>query len=79
MFLKMENAIYTKEMERDKLNESKNELNKNIERMQESEIVIRNTLYEGVGMDINAIRWNSKELKSVAIKKSGRRVVVDSL
>jgi uncharacterized protein (DUF342 family) len=79
MFLKMENAIYTKEMERDKLNESKNELNKNIERMQESEIVIRNTLYEGVDMDINAIRWNSKELKSVSIKKSGRKVIVDSL
>jgi uncharacterized protein (DUF342 family) len=78
-FLKLENAIYTKEMERDKLIESKTELSKNMERMQESEIIIRNTLYEGVDMDINAIRWNSKELKSVAIKKSGRRVVVDSL
>jgi uncharacterized protein (DUF342 family) len=79
IYLKVENAIYTKEMESKKLQESKRQLEEDMAKMQEGRIVVNNTLYEGVVMELNGVRWNSKEVKSVTIKNVGKRVAVYSI
>jgi uncharacterized protein (DUF342 family) len=78
VFLKLEDAIYTKEMEMERLMAGKKQLDEDIIRMQQAKAVIKNDLYEGVTMDINGIRWTSRKLKAVTIKNVGQRVAVFS-
>jgi uncharacterized protein (DUF342 family) len=79
IYLKVEKAIYTKELESEKLQESGRQLEEDMAKMQEGRIVVNNTLYEGVVMELNGVRWNSKEVKSVIIKNVGKRVAVYSI
>jgi hypothetical protein len=79
IYLKVENAIYTKEIESKNLLESKRQLEEDMAKMREGKIVVNNTLYEGVVMELNGVRWNSKEVRSVTIKNVGNKVAVYSI
>jgi uncharacterized protein (DUF342 family) len=78
MFLKVESAIFTKEAEMEQLMASKMHLEKSIEKMQEANAVIRNNLYEGVLIEINGLRWNSKNVQAVTIRSVNHRIAVYS-
>jgi uncharacterized protein (DUF342 family) len=78
LFLKVESAIFTKEAEMDQLSLSKVQLEKAMEKMQEAKAVIKNTLYEGVVIEMNGIRWYSKQVQAVTVKSINQRIAVYS-
>ena len=69
VYLKIEDSIYTKDLEIDKLYKRQEELQKERDRADQVKIVIRGSLYPGVLVNINGSRWNSKPIKNVTLKK----------
>ncbi len=76
MFLKIENAIYTKEKETESLLEKQRELEELLKKTEEVKIAVRGSIYEGVAVEINSAKWNSKEVRNVTLKKVRGRVVL---
>lgn len=69
VYLKIEDSIYAKNLEIDKLYKKQEELQKERDRANRVKIVIRGSLYQGVLVNINGSRWNSKPVKNVTLKK----------
>ena len=67
--MKIEDSIYAKNLEIDKLYKKQEELQKERDRANRVKIVIRGSLYQGVLVNINGSRWNSKPVKNVTLKK----------
>lgn len=78
LFLKIENAIYTKENEIEKLFDVKSELTQKMERLRDVKVIVKNKLFLGVVMEINRLHWNSKEFRSVTIKSKRGEIVAYS-
>jgi uncharacterized protein (DUF342 family) len=76
VFLKVENAIYTKNREMEQYQDSKKVLEAEVKTMQEARVVVNHTLFEGVTVEINGIRWNSLKLRNINIRSAGSRVAV---
>jgi hypothetical protein len=74
MFLKIENAIFTKEQEMSQLEKNKSGIMDDIEQMQHAYAVIRNVLYDCVTIEINGLHWKSRKRNAVTIRKAGKRV-----
>ena len=69
VYLKIEDSIYAKDLEIDKLYKRREELQKERDRANQVKIVIRGSLYPGVLVNINGSKWNSKPIKNVTLKK----------
>ena len=78
LYLKLEEAIYTKNQELDKLMEVKADMNKCKQRFDKARIVIRGTIYEGCRIDIGGAMWRAKEMTRVTLQKDGDRVSVSN-
>ena len=78
LFLKLDDAMYTKKMERDKLLEAKDSMNKYKERFDGASIAIRGTIYEGSYVEINGAPWRAKTVSRVTLRNEGARVAVIS-
>jgi uncharacterized protein (DUF342 family) len=78
MFLKVENAIYTKELELENLQKTKKEMEQEAVRLREVGIRIKNMLYEGVDVEINGVHWHSRQMRNVSIKNVRGRLTVYS-
>ena len=76
MYLKLEDAIYTKKTEHEKLLEAKESMNKYRERFDDAKIVVRGTIYEGSMVEISGAVWRAKTVSRVTLKKDGARVAV---
>lgn len=76
MFLKIENAIFTKEKELDKLEFAKFKLEEKMRSMGGAKAVIQGNLYEGVTVEINGMKWNAKGLRNVTIRKMNNQIAV---
>lgn len=76
MYLKIENAIFTKERQLDKLEFSKYKLEEKMRGMQSARALIQGNLYEGVVVEINGLKWNAKGLRNVTIRKSNNQIAV---
>ncbi|MDO4303247.1 MAG: FapA family protein [Bacillota bacterium] len=76
MFLKIEDAIFTKEKEMESLSGKQRELEDMLQRTAEVKISVRGSLFEGVAVEINGAKWNSKEIRNVTLKKVQGRVVL---
>jgi uncharacterized protein (DUF342 family) len=76
MFLKVENAIYTKEMELENLQKIKKDMEQESLKLREVGIRIKNMLYEGVDVEINGVHWHSREMRNVTIKNVRGRMTV---
>ena len=76
VYLKLEDSIYSKDQEIDKLYKRQEELQKERDRADQVKIVIRGSLYPGVLVNINGSRWNSKLIKNVTLKKKDGAVSV---
>lgn len=69
IYLKIEDSIYAKELEIDKLYKRQEELQKERDKAAQVKIVIRGSLYPGVLVNINGSQWNSQPIKNVTLKK----------
>lgn len=75
MYLKIENAIYTKELQLDKLYKKKNKLDKSIEAVTGAKAVIAGVLYEGTVIIIDNCKWSSFNVQNVTVKRVNNRIV----
>ncbi len=76
MYLKIENAIFTKEKEMGELLQEKEIMEREMLAVRNTEALVRGTLYENVEFDINGKYWKSKELQNVRLIRTEGRVAV---
>ena len=74
VYIKIEDAIYTKEMELEKLEAQKNEIDEMKEKADSATIVVLGALYDGVSVELNGASWNSKRVDRVTLKKKGNHI-----
>lgn len=79
IFVKIENAIYTKEKEKTELEQQKRKLELLIKEISKSEIVVFGTLYDGVVIDIGNVKMTGKFVKGVRVRKVNNRLAMFSL
>lgn len=76
LYLKLENAIYTKENELKKLAEKHDKLKKDIKESEEAEVKIRGNLYEGAIFEANGMKWKPNTVFGVRVKKIDNRITI---
>ncbi len=76
IYLKIENAIYTKEKELEKLSEIKGKQDRQAAKSAEAKAVIKGTLFEGVLLEIGGMRWAAKYAQNITVKKVEQRIGV---
>jgi len=76
MYLKIENAIFTKEKQLDKLEFSKHKMEEKMRGMASVKAVIQGNLYEGVCVEINGMKWNARGLRNVTLRKGNGQIAV---
>lgn len=79
LFMKIQSAIYTKELELDTWSRKKETLEEEKRKTVAVSAIVNITLYEGVTFEIERIRWTSRRLGSVQIKKSENKIMVFSI
>lgn len=74
MFLKIESAIYTKELQSNELNKAKEKLEKKLGETENAEVLVKGTLYDGVIVFIGEDKMTSKTIKQVRIKRKNNHI-----
>ena len=77
MYLKIENAIYTKEREMENILRQKHDLLEEIQKSETACVEITNILYEGVTVEIDGTKYQSQKTKGVILQKNGK--VIDEI
>ena len=76
VYLKLENAIYTKEKELEDLYGMKKRLESDIESSKDACVYVGGTLFEGTTVEINGKRWTAKTVDNVTVKCERSKIVV---
>ncbi len=76
IYLKIENAIYTKELQMNELKEKRQAYVDRIKELMAAKVNIRNHLYEGVKFDVNGKIWKSEKKYNVTITGSANNIIV---
>ena len=76
IYLKLEDAVYTKKTELEKLQEAKNNMNKYKERFADANIKVNGTIYEGSLIEIGGASWRAKTVSKVTLRKEGGRISI---
>lgn len=69
MYLKIENAIFTKEQQLKSLSEQKAKVDEMFRQVADVKMVVRDNLYEGVIVQVNGTGYEAKNMQRVTIKK----------
>ncbi len=78
IFLKIENAIYTKALEHKELIEKKDLLEAEMSEMKDAKVIVNGSMFEGVQVIVDNIKWNSFSVKDVTIRCSKKKILVES-
>ncbi len=78
IYLKIEDAIYTKDLQIKALHEEKQHLDKLMDEMKGAKVEVMGTLYEGTDVAVDDVRWKAFSIKSVTIRCANGKIVVDS-
>lgn len=76
MYLKIEDAIYTKELEQKKLVQDEEELKQELEKSRDVQMLVKGMLHQGTQININGARWNASDVMNVTLRKIDNRVGV---
>ena len=76
IYLKIENAIYTKDIQMKELKEKRQEYVDRIKEMLQARVNIRNHLYEGVTFEFNGKIWRAEKSYNVTLTGSASNIVV---
>ncbi len=79
VFLKLEDAIYTKKLQLNELKEEKDKFSAELREIRTAKAVIKGNLYDGVMFEINSNKWIALPKKNVSISNVSGRVKVYSL
>lgn len=75
MFLKLENAVYTKEKELEKIKLQKKELEFDRQKANKAQVIVDGPMYEGVSVEINGAVWKSESIKHVTLRNVNHKVI----
>lgn len=74
VYLKLEDAVYTKKTELEKLQEAKTTMSKYKEQFANARIAVRGTVYEGSFIEISGASCWAKTTSNVIMRKDGARI-----
>ena len=77
IYIKIENAIYTKEKQMESIGEEKTKIEDEIKKSGQAYAVIKGHLFEGVTVEIDGVRWLSGNVKGITIEKVEKRLAMD--
>ncbi len=78
IYLKIENAIYTKNLQMKYWSEKQEQLEKHIQETKGAKIEVAGVLYEGTDVTIDNVKWKSFSVKDISLRCVNGRVVVES-
>ena len=76
VYLKLDDALYTKKTELEKLQGAKNSMSQYKERFNDAKIVVKGTIYEGSYVEISGANWRAKTVSRVTLCKDGPRIAI---
>ncbi len=76
LYLKLENAIYTKKNEFKQLRKEHDLLMKDIKESDQAQVKVRGYLYEGVLFEASGQKWKPKTVYGVRVKKMDNRITI---
>lgn len=76
IYLKIENAIYTKELQLSVLKQKRQEYVDRIKELMQAKVDIRNHLYEGVRFNINGKFWDSEQNYNITMTGSPNNIII---
>lgn len=76
LYLKLENAIFTKEKEMEGLMKSKAGMEELISKANEARAVVRGIIFEGTVIEINGRSWAAREVRNVTIRNTDNRIAI---
>ncbi len=77
IYLKIENAIYTKELQLKSLTEDKEKIEEQLSSIEEAQIVVQDVLYEGTEVTVDEVKWRAFSVKDVVIRCENGKIVVE--
>lgn len=78
VYLKLEDAVYTKKMGLEKLTNAKDSMNQYKEKFKDADIEVTRSIYEGSYIEISGATWRAKNVNRVTLRKEGSRVAIIS-
>lgn len=78
VYLKLEDAVYTKKLELEKLTNAKDSMNQHKEKFKDAGIEVTRSIYEGSYIEISGASWHAKNVNRVMLRKEGSRVAIIS-
>ncbi len=78
IYLKIEDAIYTKNLQLDQLIKEKEALEEYMEEMRKAKVVVSGILYEGTEVAIGSVKWKAFDVKDVVLRCVNDKVIVES-
>ena len=73
-YLKLEDAIYTKNMELDAVQKEMQTLDEESKKISTSNVCVSGTLYSGVQVNIDGTNWKAETVHNVTVKKGRTRI-----
>lgn len=73
-YLKLEDAIYTKNMELDAVQKEMQTLDEESKKVSTSNVCVSGTLYSGVQVNIDGTNWKAETVHNVTVKKGRTRI-----
>ena len=78
VYLKLEDAVYTKKLELEKLTNAKDSMEQYKEKFKDASIEVTRSIYEGSYIEISGATWRAKNVNRVTLRKEGSRVAIIS-
>ena len=69
VYLKIEDAIYTKNRELESLEKDREELEQETKKNQNVKVIVKGKVYQGVQVNVNGVIWHAKNLTGITLKK----------
>ncbi len=74
IYLKVENAIYTKEKQLTEIIKTDGELQAKVLEQESAKVIIKGDVFEGTYVDINRLRWLGRGQYNITLKKNGSQI-----
>lgn len=76
LYLKVENAIYTKEHEGKEIQKEKEQITEELSHTKLAKVTVAGTIYQGVRVNINGELWNATQTSKVTLRKRDGKVAI---
>ncbi len=78
IYLKIEDAIYTKKLQLDYLRQEKEHIEEHMEDMRGARVEVTGVLYDGTEISVDTVKWKAFSVKDIVIRCVNNKIVVES-